>query len=221
MRRKLVFAAAAFAMPLLVLGLPLVAALCIGADRADAVAAWLNRHSGHGRSPTVGTRLPPFALVDQSGAPVTSDSLKGHVFVASFFLSRCAGTCPMTSAKMAKLQQAITDPRVKLVSFSMDPERDTPAVLAEYAKKFDADAARWHMLTGDREQVVRVVDGLGLAIVSGQRPTDMIHSDRFVLVDADGAARGFYDSGQDGDMTRLASHAAALARLAPPSAQAP
>jgi cytochrome oxidase Cu insertion factor (SCO1/SenC/PrrC family) len=77
------------------------------------------------------------------------------------------------------------------------------------------------MLTGDREQVVRVVDGLGLAIVSGQRPTDMIHSDRFVLVDADGAARGFYDSGQDGDMTRLASHAAALARLAPPSAQAP
>ena len=117
----------------------------------------------------------------------------------------------MTTAKMAKLQEQICQPDVKLVSFSMNPERDTPKVLSEYARRFNIDPERWHVVTGDRAQIVGVVCGLGLAERQGQTASDMIHSDRLLLIDRDGRVRGDYDSGNPESMRHLADDAMALA----------
>ena len=211
LKRKPLLLLTALCLPLLAFALPVLAALLIGPARADAVVAWLGRNSFRPHQHRVGVPVPPFALIDQQGRTVTRETLRGRVWVASFFLSRCAGPCPMTSAKMAGLQQRVADQDVTLVSFSMDPDRDTPEVLRGYAEQFAADPARWHMLTGDRGQILGVVDAFGLAARQGQAAAEMIHSDCFVLVDADGRARDYYDSGNPRHMDRLAAAAAALA----------
>jgi protein SCO1/2 len=218
-RHKLILGTAAVLLPTLTIGLPVLAVRLIGPERSDAAVAWLNTHTPN--PPTaisphvhpVGVLIPPFSLTDQLNRPVTADSLRGRVWVASFFLSRCSGACPMTSAKMAKLQREIRDPRVVLASFSMDPGHDTPEVLREYAGRFGADPERWHLLTGDRGQIVNLVAALGLA--DGQAgvrsPADMIHSDQFVLVDASGHSRGTYSSSDPGAMEHLARDAEGIA----------
>src|SRR5215210_7092271 len=117
-RRRILFSLAALGFPVLAFGQPLLAAAALGPQRIDALAQWASRKSAPPHAHPVGRQVPPFTLVDQQGSTVSRDSLKGHVWVGSFFLSRCAGTCPMTSAKMSQLQERVTAPGVKLVSFS-------------------------------------------------------------------------------------------------------
>jgi protein SCO1/2 len=155
--------------------------------------------------------VPPFSLTDQEGRTVTRDDLKGHVWVAAFIFTRCSDTCPMMSTKMAKLQKNVADPSVKLVSFSVDPAHDTADVLKTYAAKFDADPDRWHLLTGDRTVIEHVAWELKLATQMAEKPENITHSDRFVLIDRDGKARGMYSGGDDEMMTKLAADATALA----------
>ena len=158
----------------------------------------------------VGSAVPSFSLTDQEGRTVTDQTLSGHVWIGSFILSSCAGSCPMTSAKMARLQRAIQDPRVKLVSFTMNPERDSPSVLKEYAGKINADPNRWHLLTGQRADAVRIAEGIGMAAQLRQRPEDIVHSEKLVLVDATGRTREYYDLNQEGVLDHLAQDAMAL-----------
>src|SRR5437588_3985826 len=87
--------------------------------------------------------LPKFKLLDQDGREVTDDQLRGRPFVASFVFTHCAGPCPMMFAKMAAMQKTVTNPNIKLVTFTVDPERDTPAVLKEKAKQLGAEPGRW------------------------------------------------------------------------------
>src|SRR4051812_26580127 len=124
-RSKLKLVAAVVAFPLLVFGLPLLTVLWIGPARTDALVGMLGAAprgpaAGHGHP--AGREVPVFSLVDQERRTVTNRDLRGHVWVASFFISRCAGSCPMTSSKMAKLQEQVAHGDVKLASFSMSPE---------------------------------------------------------------------------------------------------
>src|SRR5688572_16142191 len=104
----------------------------------------------------------PFALVNQDNQPVTDRDLRGNVWVAAFIFTHCAGPCPMMSARMAQLQSAVPDKDVKLVSFTVDPDRDTPAVLKEYAQRFNADESRWYFLTGEKQAIFNFVYGMKL-----------------------------------------------------------
>src|SRR5260370_866763 len=83
-------------------------------------------------------RLPDFSLTDQSGKPVTLHDLSGKVWVADFIFTNCGGTCPVMTGKMRKLQEALP-PEIHLVSFSVDPERDTQKILAAYAEEYGAN----------------------------------------------------------------------------------
>jgi protein SCO1 len=211
-RQKLLMLAAALSMPVVVFGLPVVIVLALGPERSDAVGRWVNSIAARPHAHPIGKEVPFFTLTDQQARSIARDDLRGHVWVASFFFSRCAGTCPMTSAKMAKLQSEVTNRDVRLVSFSMDSQYDTPEVLREYAKQFDADPQRWHMLTGDQAQITNVVESLGLAdALQGQKAENLIHSDRFVLIDRDGRTRGFYISTDENALRHLADDAAKLA----------
>ena len=150
--------------------------------------------------PVLGT-VPDFQLTSQSGQPFDRKSLEGKVWVADFFFTTCTGPCPRMSAQMRQVQNATADlPGVKLVSFTVDPTHDTPEVLAGYARRFKADAARWSFLTGD----TALLDSLArntfkLNNVDGS----LVHSTRFVLVDRKGRIRGYYASTDDDFQSRL------------------
>jgi protein SCO1 len=136
---------------------------------------------------------PTFALIDQDGNPATDSQLLGHPWVADFIFTTCASLCPTMSAQMSALQDRIPAD-VKLVSFSVDPTHDTPAVLKEYALKYHAQPDRWIFLTGDEKTQERVVRAMKLGFAPATADTPIQHDEHFVLVDAQGKIRGFYDS---------------------------
>ena len=160
--------------------------------------------------------VPEFSLVERSGKNVTLADLRGKVWIADFIYTTCQDTCPMQSAAMTKLQeQWAGKPNLKLVSFSVDPERDTPAVLSRYAERFKADKDRWLFVTGDREQIAHLVQGgfrlSAVALSDGKnKETVIIHSPRFVLIDRKNEIRGYYDSRESAALERLNNDVATL-----------
>lgn len=135
-------------------------------------------------------QVPPFQLTAQTGQPFDSQALDGHIWVADFIYTTCNGPCPMMSSRMRRVQiSTAKTPDVTLVSFTVDPEHDTAPVLAQYAKHFTADPARWHFLTGEP----RRLNDLGLNTFKlNSVDGSLIHSTRFVLVDGARRIRGYY-----------------------------
>lgn len=143
--------------------------------------------------------VPEFQLTERSGARVDRATLQNRVWVAGFVFTSCPGPCPMLSAQMATIQtHYAADPDFRLVSFTVDPATDRPEVLRSYADRFGADPERWLFLTGD-PQVVQTVVVSGfktmlerLPTVDGQAP-NVMHSERFLLVDRKGWVRAILD----------------------------
>ena len=133
---------------------------------------------------------PAFALVDQDNQPVSNDTLRGTPWVAAFIFTTCAGPCPMMSANMAKLQKRVSSPNLRLVSFTVDPTRDTPEVLKQYASKLGADESRWSFVTGTDQQMQDVARGMLMTAVPATESEPIIHSTKFRLVDPEGGVRG-------------------------------
>jgi protein SCO1 len=168
--------------------------------------------------------VPTFQLVDQRGAAFTDSAMLGNVSVVDFIFTRCAASCPRLTARMAELQARL--PRegshARLVSFSVDPENDTPAVLADYAAHAGADPTRWWFVTGPVDSVKAVVvTGFKVALEklpSGGKPGnganeyDVTHGDWFVLVDPRGDLRGYYTTDDSKDVDRLVRDALRLER---------
>jgi protein SCO1/2 len=140
--------------------------------------------------------VPDTKLVDETGRHVSLDAMKGSVTVYDFIFTSCTGTCPIMSNNMRALTGKIDrDAPVRFVSISVDPARDTPEVLARYAKRVRNDP-RWTFLTGNRDDIVHLgVKGFKLA--TGD-PTPggeaLLHSSRFAVADKQGMIRGYYDA---------------------------
>jgi protein SCO1 len=150
--------------------------------------------------------VPDFELTDQTGHPFRRAALDGHVWVADFVYTTCQGPCPRMSSHMRTLQKA-TGPGLKLVSFTVDPDNDTPPVLAAYAERFSADGARWSFLTGDKDTLNTLDrDAFKLGVLGA----GMDHSTRFVLVDKKGRIRGYYGIAEGNPTERIAKDAARL-----------
>jgi len=159
--------------------------------------------------------IPAFQLTDQDGNSYGSQQLLGKIWIADFVYSTCPGPCPMISSRMGELQKPLRDSDVKLVSFSVDPQRDTPAVLQEYASKLNAQPGRWHFLTGDKETIYRLSrESFKLAAVDGGAEGP-IHSTRLVLVDRSGTIRGYYDATDADAVTRILADTNHLLREQP------
>jgi protein SCO1/2 len=162
-------------------------------------------------------QLGAFSLLDQSGKPLGSEALRGKVWVAAFFFSHCPTICPRITRRMRALQLEATKHAapIQFVSFSVDPENDTPPVLLAYAKKYDADLRSWSFLTGEL-QVVKstVVDGFKLALDGKPDPSaengGIIHGAYLVLVDRDLAIRGYYRTDDDEDMKKILEDASRI-----------
>ncbi len=132
--------------------------------------------------------LPEVSLIDQHGASVSLASLKGKPVLIDFIYTSCASTCPMLTAKMAAIAHQLgpaLGADVTIVSITLDPEHDSPAELAKYAKSHDADGNGWIFLTGTRAQIDQV---LALFKLRGTRESDgsITHSIAAFLLGPDG-----------------------------------
>jgi protein SCO1/2 len=144
--------------------------------------------------------LPDFTLTERCGQPFGLRELRGKVWVAAFTFTRCAGACTRVSGAMAQLQHEFaSEPDVRLVSFTVDPEHDRPDVLSAYARKFGAQPERWYFLTGDPPAVLGLIhDGFHLAAEPNRGPertpgNEVLHDTRLAVVDKRGHVRAYYD----------------------------
>jgi protein SCO1/2 len=141
---------------------------------------------------------PDFTLTTQDETPLRLADLRGRVLLVSFVFTTCNGSCPATTHRMGQIQEALKargltkSDRVRLLSITLDPARDTPEVLRRYMNLYDADPASWTFLTGPRETVDRVVATWGMwARPSGNGQLD--HPSRVFLVDPKGRVREIYN----------------------------
>ena len=146
--------------------------------------------------------VPNFALVDQSGRAFDSArQLDGKVWIANFIFTNCAGPCPRMTSQLRQIRdKANTTGQLRLVSFTIDAARDTPAVLLTYSKRFGADPQRWFFLTGPQPELHNLSRNVfKLGDVDGT----LQHSTRFVLIDSDRRIRGYYDSSNEEAIRKL------------------
>lgn len=185
-----------------------------------AAAIWiaLHRRTAGPDLPSLGA-APAFTLVSESGKTVTAADYAGTVWIADFIFTRCGGSCPILSSRMLALSKKTADvPAIRYVSFGVDPEHDTPDVLAAYARELGADLSRWSFLRGERPVIRTLIrDGFKLAIEDGAADSvePILHSTRFVLVDGEGTIRGYYDGMEQPPVDALEKDARALAAALP------
>lgn len=160
---------------------------------------------------------PDFALVDQAGDTLRSADLGGTAWVAHFFFTNCEGVCPMTTARMATLRDGLAadgvlGDRVRLISISVDPARDSVAALGDYAERFGGSVpAEWAFLTGSSPEAVRRLLQEGFRVTAGPAPGaadtaadyQVNHSPRLELVDPAGRVRATYDATDADAIDRL------------------
>ena len=163
--------------------------------------------------------VPAFQLVDERGQAFTEDALRGHVTIVSFIFTRCDTICPVTSLKMEHLQERTFDlgDRVKLVSFSVDPGYDTPAKLAAYAQRYQADPTRWRFVTGPADRVKGLVEGpfMTSTAVEGTQQNgapNIAHRGYFFVIDPRLEIRGKYESDDARQLDELVRAARFMSR---------
>lgn len=136
-------------------------------------------------------------FMERSGREMQLGELRGTPWVASFIFTRCGGTCPMMSKSMSALQDSLRGiGDVRLASFSVDPEYDTPERLNEYAASYRADTTRWFFFTTGSDSTIRTVarEVFKIGVQEGGTEVEpIVHSTKFVLIDAEGEIRGYFD----------------------------
>lgn len=159
---------------------------------------------------TIYAEIPPFSFIDRYGQPFTDKDVQGKIIVADFFFTKCTTICPRMSINMQQLQLKLDDAAYKDVVFlshTVDPEHDTPEVLDKYARKLEADTARWKFLTGNAVDIYRMGNTgyLLSALEDSTSAEQFVHDGRFVLVDKQRHIRGYYDGTTATGMNALAA----------------
>jgi protein SCO1/2 len=142
-----------------------------------------------------------FNLTDQQSRPVANANLKGRVWIANFVFTSCNAECLILSSRFAELQRLFADePGVAFVSFSVDPQTDTPERLGQFAQRWHADPERWYFLTGDTDKLDALIKNSFLLPIT-RDPMEagkllsqkLIHTNRFAIVDRSGIVAAYVD----------------------------
>jgi protein SCO1 len=162
---------------------------------------------------TIFRQVPAFSFIDQNNKPVNQSLTKGKIYVANFFFARCGTICPKMSSQLTRVQEAFKDHSdVLLLSHTVDPQNDTPAVLKEYAKRYEAIGGKWFFLTGDKKALYDMaIKGYFVPVSDASEYDKMIknideafiHSEKLILIDKEGYMRGFYDGTDKKEIDRL------------------
>jgi protein SCO1/2 len=140
--------------------------------------------------------IPEVTLTAQNGKPFSTASYKGKVSLTDFFFASCQGICPRMTSQLTRVQNAFRDNAdFKMVSYTVDPARDTAEFLQQYADQYKADTSQWKFVTGPKKQLYDLARyGYYLPVQAGTGDSeDFIHSDQFILVDRKSRIRGYYD----------------------------
>ncbi|TAE74473.1 MAG: SCO family protein [Bacteroidetes bacterium] len=153
--------------------------------------------------------LPDFNFTDQNNQSFGKKNLKDKLYIAEFFFTKCGNPtlCPKMSSELARVQEHFAKiPSVQIVSFTVDPENDTPEVLKNYSKKYNADTKQWHFLTGEKKQIYQLAYK-GFKINAGEETTgvtpEFMHATKFILVDKQHRIRGYYDGTERESVDKL------------------
>ena len=141
-------------------------------------------------------KIADFAFINQNGKVITQKDYENTIYVADFFFTTCPTICPKMTDNMVWLQNQLkNNPEVKLLSFSVTPDIDTPDVLKKYANEKGVDDARWNLVTGNKKDIYYLARKSYLAVKTGKPEElyDMVHTENFILVDKNKRIRGFYD----------------------------
>ncbi|GAB3501229.1 hypothetical protein GCM10027341_27800 [Spirosoma knui] len=159
---------------------------------------------------TLYNHIPPFKLIDQDGKVIDQSVVKGKIYVADFFFTRCVSICPKLSSQLTRVQNIFrNNPDIILLSHSVDPEHDQPAQLKAYAQKYEAIPNKWYFLTGPKANIYDLamhgyyLPAVDAGVKDGDPDETFIHSEKLVLVDKEGIVRGFYDGTDKEDVDRL------------------
>lgn len=175
---------------------------------------------------TAGLLIPEFSLTDSTKTPRTQQMLEGEVTVLAFVFTNCPFACPMMGAAMSDLQTRLADTRVRFLSISVDPTRDTPERLAEYARAHGAKPERWSFLTGEIAQVNTILEkALGfklqqdeanqITLNDGTTMANIVHPTKLLLIGPDRKVLAFFESAIPTDLDALARRARAAAAALP------
>ncbi|MCH8904947.1 MAG: SCO family protein [Bacteroidetes bacterium] len=149
--------------------------------------------------------IPPFELTNQLNNRITNEDLKGNVYVADFFFTKCGSICPTMTRQLARVQEEFVDQEdFLIVSHSIDPRRDSVEALAAYAEKYGADNSMWYFLTGEKQEIYDLANkGYLVTAMDADVPDDYIHSPRFLLIDKEGVIRGQYTGTDPEEVDKL------------------
>lgn len=165
--------------------------------------------SGNKVVDTVYHKIPDFSFTNQYGQTITNEAYKSKIYIADFFFTSCGYQCPKMTEQMKRLQdEFIRDDRIMFVSFSIDPERDSVPKLKEYAEKYGVIPGKWNLLTGNKDEIYDLArNGFKISAVDGNveegKESDIIHSDRFILVDPEGNIRSYHIGTDENDVNHL------------------
>ena len=150
--------------------------------------------------PVLGS-IPRFEMTNSKGVPFGTNDLTGKIWVADFIFTTCAGPCPIMSTEMADIHKTfLDDNEIHTVTYTVNPDYDTPEVLADYAERFNADRSQWHFLTAPYEDIQSIIaDGFKM----GDMEDIVFHSTRFALIDRNMNIRGYYTGTESIDVKKL------------------
>jgi protein SCO1/2 len=190
-----------------VLLLVLSGTVIAGCGSADVGLPYYDEASFTPRWDDTPARIPGFSsLTTQTGATLSGADLRGRIHVASFLYTRCSVVCPVMVERLMAVQEAAEAwPDVRLVSFSVAPEVDTPESLTAFGEARGIDPARWALVTGDRRQIFEAARTFYFADdgrLTGSAG-DVLHTEKVLLVDREGRLRGVYNGTLRADIERL------------------
>jgi len=160
----------------------------------DWTPAWINKEdSGYKKIHSI----PSFSFKDQEGKDFTEANIEGKIYVANFFYTKCRGICPKMTTNMSLLQEAFkNDTMILLLSHSVTPELDSITVLKNYAILNKVDSKKWHLLTGDKNEIYALAKQqyfAGDSVGFYQTGNEFLHTENFILVDQKRRIRGVYN----------------------------
>ena len=150
--------------------------------------------------------IADFSFTNQNGKTITQKDYEGKIYVADFFFTTCQTICPVMTTNMVEVQKAIlNNPKVMLLSHSVLPDMDSVPVLKKYALEKGVVDSKWNLVTGNKKDIYGIARKSYLAVKTGkpEEMYDMVHTENFVLVDAERRVRGFYDGTKKEDIKRL------------------
>lgn len=157
-----------------------------------------------------GHKIAPFSFVNQLGDTITEKDFEGKIYITDFFFTTCGSICPKMTKNLMGVQERFKKvPDVMILSHTVWPEVDSVEQLKRYADQYGIDSQKWHLVTGDKEELYKMARQSYLVVPDiddesmqheGDDETDFIHTENMVLIDPEGRIRGYYDGVNKNEM---------------------